>query len=763
MVILVYIKQCGQLPATLTELYENFILQTIRRHVKRHNADPQHENVDIYTIDNLTSLPLQLKKPLQEMCKIAYNNLVDAKIAFSARQIEEKSLSEADNLGLMTTFVEYDEKMYQFLHLSIQEFLAAWWITKYEKTEEVFKDHFQNNRFRLCLRFVAGLSHLDSESYQQYFKLQQIDVQCKKEPLSGLAVNHLTWFNKYPEFRTNYVQSVHVTSDDFDHMHFPVFLLHLLYEAQNKDLCQAFAQSIENNSLCFCNDVMQLSSFEWLCLSYFISNSNITWNHLHFETLYHLDISVFTAGLTNAVKCKRMEILLHFPFSQSFKLFQPSFLHNIEECYCVLYRNQYFSTLVLLQFLNLPQLRILHLIIERSIVDPPPFDTTCCIKECSDCLEQNSMLQELKIEFYASDNSSDIDSVIISVIKGVTNNKTMTSLSLDAGDYDFLHGGMLLEQLLKNNKTLKALSLVLNMTSLKVLEMNTPLIALEIIDKNKVFLSLLSHVKDLHCLIMFYPLPDFLFFCHPSLQSLSLQLDTAESAIKLFTSIQTNMALKALRVVVKEKTIFTCSMGTSLQDMLTKNQTLKYIDFRYYPIPVSFLPFLITGLRHNNCLEHLGVDISLSDTEQIKTFFDVISHKKMVELHVGFTLDQSHSCENANLAMGILLYEHVLPAITSMLQSNTVIRIVWIRYNNYCDHNAKENWTELAQCFYKAIFFHPVLEYIRVIVTYKFKSLLETAFEHHKMTLIGIHKQEQPHRPLPIVKFSWDSALHLEY
>jgi len=34
-VILVYRKTNGQLPPTLTELYENFILQTIRRHVKK--------------------------------------------------------------------------------------------------------------------------------------------------------------------------------------------------------------------------------------------------------------------------------------------------------------------------------------------------------------------------------------------------------------------------------------------------------------------------------------------------------------------------------------------------------------------------------------------------------------------------------------------------------------------------------------------------------------------------------------------------------
>uniref|UniRef100_A0A1X7UMI7 NACHT domain-containing protein n=1 Tax=Amphimedon queenslandica TaxID=400682 RepID=A0A1X7UMI7_AMPQE len=161
MVILVYCKEGGHLPTTLTQLYENFILETIRRHVKRHDINP-------HTLGSLSSLPSKLAKPLQEMCHLAYTNLANTTMAFSLHQLQ--SLSEAvkeDYLGLMTKFTEYDKEKYQFLHLSIQEFLAAWWIAKHEKkTEEVFEDHFNDDHFRMCLRFVAGLTHLEHESYQ---------------------------------------------------------------------------------------------------------------------------------------------------------------------------------------------------------------------------------------------------------------------------------------------------------------------------------------------------------------------------------------------------------------------------------------------------------------------------------------------------------------------------------------------------------------------------------------------------------------------
>uniref|UniRef100_A0A1X7T4M2 C-terminal of Roc (COR) domain-containing protein n=1 Tax=Amphimedon queenslandica TaxID=400682 RepID=A0A1X7T4M2_AMPQE len=129
---------------------------------------------------SLSSLPSQLAKPLQEMCQLAYTNLANTTMTFSLHQLE--SLSEAvkeDYLGLMT-YMEYSKKNYQFLHLSIQEFLAAWWIAKHEKkTEEVFKDQFDDDHFRMCLRFVAGLTHLEHESYQQYFNKQQLDLWCK--------------------------------------------------------------------------------------------------------------------------------------------------------------------------------------------------------------------------------------------------------------------------------------------------------------------------------------------------------------------------------------------------------------------------------------------------------------------------------------------------------------------------------------------------------------------------------------------------------
>ena len=184
--------------------------------------------------------------------------------------------------------------------------------------------------------------------------------------------------------------------------------------------------------------------------------------------------------------------------------------------------------------------------------------------------------------------------------------------------------------------------------------MNTPLSALENklrwLDCEQTSLFT-QHIKGLHCLILNYrqysvPLP-LLFQCHPNLQQLQLSLDTAKSVIELFTILQSNTTVKALKVEIWNYTIYD-RMGPSLQDMLTVNKTIEYFEIepKIFTVTISstYLSFLASGLSHNTSLHELSVSIPLSDTnyEQITTLFNVISHKnKLTELKVNFTLDRS--------------------------------------------------------------------------------------------------------------------------
>uniref|UniRef100_A0A1X7T3Z2 Uncharacterized protein n=1 Tax=Amphimedon queenslandica TaxID=400682 RepID=A0A1X7T3Z2_AMPQE len=608
----------------------------------------------------------------------------------------------------------------------------------------------------MCLRFVPGLTHLEHESYQQYFNIQQLDLQCKRKPLFGTETCHFSYFYQNHEIRYR----DHVRSDDFDNV--PILLLQLLYESQNTTLCQVLAQSINNHSLCL-DRIVSLSLFDWLCLSYCINNSNTTWNHLHLDRVSNQSLSVFTAGLTNnslQIQCKRLEVWLDEPTDESIhKLLQPSLLYNIQECYCVLSRRQYVLCLVLLEFLNLPQLKILHLIIMSSPTIPT-VDNTYYTDKCTElekCIERNSTLQEMKI---VCNGTNEITSTIISVIRGVTRNKTITSLTIHAPP---LPDGVI-EQLLKDNNTLQALSLnipdELLPSSLNIVEVNTPLTALGWSSSELMTSSLLPHIKGLHCLILYDPYPPhLLFLSHPSLHTLTLRLDTAESAIELFTILQTNTTLKALSVKIKKERVYTSSMGTSLQDMLTQNQTLKYLTINNNiiigenSIPSSFLSFLTTGLRHNTSLQQLSVSIPLN--EEIRTFINVISQKNnLTELEVNFKPDQSYSnCsdEEKKQIMTPLFYEQVLPAVTNMLQSHTTIRLLRIKCWDINRKSSQPNWIELLQHLYETIFAHPSLEYIEIRAGIITPPLLVDTLKDQKKTLIDRHRKEQPHKPLPIV------------
>ena len=877
MVILVCHKEKGHLPTTLTQLYENFILQTIRRHIKKHNANP-------CTLGSLSSLPSQLVKPFQEMCQIAYTNLTNTRMTFF---LHELSLSEAvkeDYLGLMTAFTEYDEEKYQFLHLSIQEFLAAWWIAKHEeKTGEVFETHFENDHFRMCLRFVAGLTHLEHESYQQYFNKQQLDLQCKRKPLFGFKVCHVSLFHLNPDVTTEHYQDS-LSDDDFDK--FP-FLLQLLYESQNTALCQVLSQSINNYSLC---TVETYFLFDWLCLSYFINNSNTTWKVIDLDVPYSNGkqvLSVFTAGLTNSskqIQCERLILDVSNTSDASIKqLMQLSLLHNIQECYCKLWKVQCVSDgLVLLQFLNLPKMKVLHLIIDSPVTNIPIVGGN----ELQKSIEQNSTIQEMKIVY--EDKNSQITDIITFIMRGVTGNTTLTSLSLTAKkryhEDDVappLPDGVI-EQLLKDNKTLQALSLDIDdellPSSLNIVEVNMPLTALEIAGHSKLMTSFLTpHISGLKGLILhekyLSPYRIFLVF-HPSLETLRLPLKTAE-AIDFFNILQTNTTLKALKVKmkVKDAAIVIKMLGDALQNMLTMNKTLKYLeihtkicnwtgfgrDMKLYKAPVLtiLLPYLTKGIEDNSTLQQLHICISLPNAEAMKALFDIISQKKnLTELKVTFSLDESHwesnneKKENSDEEkesndeekessdeekessdeekessdeekessdeekessdeekessdekkessdekkessdekkesndeekessdkekerrdkmkkrmdemkkrrdemeerMTILFYEEVLPAVTDMLQSHKTIKLLKLKCDDLSDRKPLQNESEIIQHFFEAIFVHPTLEYIEI--DYVPLSPLGKMLDNRKKSLIDKHKQEQPHKPLPIV------------
>ena len=785
-VILVYRKSNGQLPTTLTELYENFILQTVRRHVKIKNT----HNIEPRQLDSLHQLPSVLDTSVQEICQFAYLSLKEKRMTFSSFQLHQslhQSVKE-DYLGLMTTFAMYDEESYQFLHLSIQEFLAAWWIAKYEKTDEVFAENFDNDHFRMCLRFVAGLTHLEHESYQQYFN-KKLDLQCKWKPFFGFDVCYHSNFkqtfighhvlNRYrsrgsgaSSKRRAHVFNNSIPSDELD-----ILLLHLLYESQNSILCQILSQSIKNYSLCLYRKTLSL--FDILCLGYFLNNSNITWNSLDLGSVNRQAIQLLDNTLINENQCKRLDLLFEDDYHMT-TVPVIKFYHYLQECYIEFRQSTCDASFILLQLIQLQHLKILHFSIDFNNTSSKHDRHTdeISVFKLEEQLCINTTLHELVVTISDSSNNT----IVKGVIKGVTRNKSIKTFSLTHDLFPHYNRNSsvyveTIEHLLEDNNTLQALKLDIPdnyIPSLDIVEVNTPLTALKIEGSHQLISILPQHIKGLHCLILnpdhiddkivcqLYPLP-LLFQCHPNLQQLQLSLDTAESAIELFTILQSNTTVKALRVKIWNNSIYD-NMGPSLQDMLTLNQTIEYFEIDHdddyttnTTIPSTYLSFLTTGLSHNTSLQELSVPIPLSDTnyEQITTLFDVISHKnKLTELKVIFILDQScvsSPCkhEERQQIMTSLFNKHGLHLITNMLESHITMRFFSIKCSDISYHffSQSNQIEELTQHFWQTVFLHPTLQYIDI----EQLSFLKDTLQSQKKTLIDIHKQQQPLKPLPII------------
>ena len=148
--ILVYIvKEYEELPKTQTDLYSKFIITTISRFLRKLTFLK-------YEVSDLDELPLQCKGCFLEICKYAYNALLCDKFIFTASEIKTDFPAFADapgswsGLGLLkaASFEEKNEcTSYDFLHLSIQEYLAAYYITTLKTNQQI-------NILRNCF-FVA--------------------------------------------------------------------------------------------------------------------------------------------------------------------------------------------------------------------------------------------------------------------------------------------------------------------------------------------------------------------------------------------------------------------------------------------------------------------------------------------------------------------------------------------------------------------------------------------------------------------------------
>ena len=250
-------KRKWNLPRTLTELYYALTQVLLLRYLYGHPEYSQREwNVHSFEKD----LPAEVYTQLLSISKLAYDGIC-IKQGKRVQLIFSNLLAGFETLGFMQSvaqvYVQHGQKTsHNFLHLTIQEFLAARHISTMSPAEQL--KHFQRHkdgRLRVVLRFLAGITELKNVTHKQLRGLlgepdvkqndEQQTLHCKPmRPDVCVEAHHTNW----------------------------------LFEAQNTDLLQSLLHN-HTTSFTFTKAMLPL---EYYSVGYCIAHSHSNWS-LTFE------------------------------------------------------------------------------------------------------------------------------------------------------------------------------------------------------------------------------------------------------------------------------------------------------------------------------------------------------------------------------------------------------------------------------------------------------------------------------------------------
>ena len=238
-------KYKGQsLSNTEYEIYLSVILSYIQCHFEREGGDHNLPR-ELASFDDL-SRSEAVRKPFHCLCGLAYRGVMKNKVTFSFIDLPQGS-NTLSLLQAIESFLQSGKSVfYNFLHLSIQEVLSAYYIATWlSDSEQVpqFQQLFNQPCFAAVFQFYAAITKLKSPGIRQV-----IDRIVKAEAKPGFLL---------------------------------LSLLHCLHEVQDSSLCCYVAEQLDQDDIAKMQYVRldlsdnSLSPLDCLSVSFFISSAGM--------------------------------------------------------------------------------------------------------------------------------------------------------------------------------------------------------------------------------------------------------------------------------------------------------------------------------------------------------------------------------------------------------------------------------------------------------------------------------------------------------
>ena len=143
-------------PTSISELYTAFTLKALVDHLSTHPVYC-NQQLNVATFDDL---PTDIFEQFQSLCKMAYDGILNRQqLVFSSSDFS----TDVVPLGMIQEVPQLYSRgktSYHFIHLTLQEYLAAVYISQLPTDDQtkLAQQHFNNGHFKMTFRFLAGLT-----------------------------------------------------------------------------------------------------------------------------------------------------------------------------------------------------------------------------------------------------------------------------------------------------------------------------------------------------------------------------------------------------------------------------------------------------------------------------------------------------------------------------------------------------------------------------------------------------------------------------